>query len=314
MTRRTRGPADGRPPTAPGAVDRLPPGTLPAMVDFVVVTGLSGAGRTEVGNTLEDLGWFVIDNLPSELIPKVADLARFQGGSPTPVGLVVGSEGDLMDVGPALEELRRSGARVTTVFLDATTPALVRRYGGTKRRHPLLGEVGSLEDAINEERRRLSPVLEAADITIDTSDLNVHDLRRRVIALFGDDSTGAGTQVTVMSFGYKHGLPRDADIVLDCRFLPNPHWVDDLRPMTGLDAPVQDYVASFERTAEFLGQLESLLDLLLPAYLEEGKSVLTLAFGCTGGRHRSVSIAETVATWLRDRGIQPQVRHRDVAK
>ncbi len=284
------------------------------MVEFVVVTGLSGAGRTQVGNTLEDLGWFVIDNLPSELIPKVAELARFQSDSPTPVGLVVGSEGDLLEVGPALDELRSSGAGVTTVFLDASTPTLVRRYGDTRRRHPLLSEIGSVEGAIEEERRRLGTVRESADVAIDTSDLNVHDLRRRVVELFGDGSSRDSTQVTVMSFGYKYGVPPDADLVLDCRFLPNPHWVEELRPMTGLDPEVQDYVASFELTDEFLDRLHPLLDLLLPAYVDEGKSVLTIAFGCTGGRHRSVSMAERLAGWLRQRGIEPRLRHRDVLK
>ena len=218
------------------------------MVEFVVVTGLSGAGRTQVGNTLEDLGWFVIDNLPSELIPKVAELARFQSDAPTPVGLVVGSEGDLFEVGPALDELRSTGATVTTVFLDASTPTLVRRYGDTRRRHPLLGEIGSVEGAIQEERDRLGTVRGSADVVIDTSDLNVHDLRRRVVELFGDAAGRDTTQVTILSFGYKHGVPPDADLVFDCRFLPNPHWVEGLRPMTGLDAPVQEYVASFDLT------------------------------------------------------------------
>ncbi|MDQ2678380.1 MAG: RNase adapter RapZ [Actinomycetota bacterium] len=284
------------------------------MVQFVIVTGLSGAGRTQVGNTLEDLGWFVIDNLPSELIPKVAELARFQSGSTTPVALVVGSEGDLDEVGPALEELRGSGASVMTVFLDASTANLVRRYGDTKRRHPLLGDVGTVEGAIEEERRRLEPVRGASDVVIDTTDLNVHDLRRRVIELFGEYTGNETTQVTLMSFGYKHGLPPDADVVFDCRFLPNPHWVEELRPMTGLDPEVQDYVAGFELTDEFMERLESLLDLLLPAYVNEGKSVLTIAFGCTGGRHRSVSIAERLAGWLRERGTEPRIRHRDVTK
>ena len=285
------------------------------MVQFVIVTGLSGAGRTQVGNTLEDLGWFVIDNLPSELIPKVAELARFQSSSTTtPVALVVGSEGDLDEVGPALEELRNSGASVMTVFLDASTPNLVRRYGDTKRRHPLLSDVGSVEGAIEAERRRLEPVRGSSDVVIDTTDLNVHDLRRRVIELFGEYTGNETTQVTLMSFGYKHGLPPDADVVIDCRFLPNPHWVEELRPMTGLDPEVQDYVASFELTGEFMARLESLLELLLPAYVNEGKSVLTIAFGCTGGRHRSVSIAERLAGWLTERGTEPRIRHRDVTK
>lgn len=284
------------------------------MVEFVIITGVSGAGRTQVGNTLEDLGWFVIDNLPAELLPKVAELARFQSAGPTPVALVVGSETDREGMRASIEELRRAGSKVTTVFLDASTPTLVRRYGDTKRRHPLLGEVGSVEGAIEEERRRSSELREAADVVIDTSDLNVHQLRRRVSDLFGGGVGRPATQVTVLSFGYKHGLPPDADLVFDCRFLPNPHWVDELRPLTGLDREVRDYVASFALTDEFLERLHPLLELLLPAYVEEGKSVLTLAFGCTGGRHRSVSIAEGLASWLRERGIEPTVRHRDVEK
>ena len=283
------------------------------MVEFVVVTGLSGAGRTQVGNTLEDLGWFVIDNLPSELIPKVAELARFRSSSPAPVGLIVGSDGGFEEVAPALESLRSSGAQVTTVFLDASNPTLVRRYGDTKRRHPLLADIGSVEDAIAEERRRLAPVRETADVVIDTTDLNVHDLRRRVVDLFGDSGGRDSTQITVMSFGYKHGVPPDVDLVLDCRFLPNPHWVEELRPLTGLDAQIQEYVASFELTDQFMERIEGLLELLLPAYVEEGKSVLTIAFGCTGGRHRSVSMAERLAQWLREQGYQPRLRHRDVA-
>src|SRR5690606_5211798 len=356
------------------------------MVEFVVVTGLSGAGRTQVGNTLEDLGWFVIDNLPSELIPKVAELARFRTSSPAPVALIVGSDGGFEEVAPALDQLRSSGAQVRTVFLDAANATLVRRYGDTKRRHPLLADIGSLEGAIEEERRRHAPlresahtvagpsgphaldqlgssgaqvrtvfldaanarvvrrygdtkrrhplladigslegaieeerrrlasVRESADIVIDTTDLNVHDLRRRVVEDFGDSGGRDSTQVTVRASGYKNGVPPDVDVVLDCRFLPHPHWVEELRPLTGLDAEVQDYVGSFELTDQFMERIEGLLELLLPAYVDEGKSVLTIAFGCTGGRHRSVSMAERLATWFRERGMEPRVRHRDVAK
>jgi len=283
------------------------------MVEFVVVTGLSGAGRTQVGNTLEDLGWFVIDNLPPELVPKVAELARDQT-EPAPIALVVGTVAGADDVAPALEGLRHSGASVTTVFVDASTPTLVRRYGDTKRRHPLLGEAGGLEQAIELERVRLGGVRERAEIVIDTTELNVHDLRRTIVDRFGGRRAEGGTQVTVMSFGYKHGLPPDADLVFDCRFLPNPHWVEHLRPLTGLDRDVQQYVASFDLTDRFLEELLPLLELLLPAYVDEGKSLLTIAFGCTGGRHRSVSMVERVAEWFRERGVEPGVRHRDVAK
>ncbi len=284
------------------------------MVDFVIVTGLSGAGRTQVGNTLEDLGWFVIDNLPSELIPKVSELARFKAGSTTPVALIVGSDGNKDGMALSLAELRASGAKVTMIFLDASTPTLVRRYGDTKRRHPLLADIGSVEDSIEEERRRMQGVRAAADMILDTTDLNVHDLRKRVVDLFAGRVGEGSTQITIMSFGFKHGVPSDVDMVLDCRFLPNPHWIEELRPMTGLDAPVQEYVASFDLTKLAVERIESLLELLIPAYVDEGKSVLTIAFGCTGGRHRSVAIAEQIAAWMRGRGLEPLLRHRDVEK
>lgn len=283
-------------------------------MELLVITGLSGAGRSQAGKSLEDLGWFVIDNLPAELIPKVGELARFQGGDPSPVALVVGGGSDLDAVRPALDELRAGGAFVRTLFLDAATPTLVRRYSDSKRRHPLLGESGSLEAAIEAERELLDPMRESADVVVDTSDLNVHDLRRRMVEHFGEAGRFSGTQITVMSFGFKHGVPPDADMVIDCRFLPNPHWVEDLRPLTGLDVEVRDYVRSFELTGKFLDTMFPMLEMLLPAYEAEGKSVLTLAFGCTGGHHRSVSIAEWTSEWLRDRGRDPRVRHRDVAR
>lgn len=284
------------------------------MVDFVIITGLSGAGRTQVGNTLEDLGWFVIDNMPSELIPKVAELAQFKDGGVMPVALIVGSKGSSDGVSLPIAELRASAARVRVVFMDASTETLIRRYGESKRRHPLLGDFASVADAIEEERRILAPVRASADMIIDTTDINIHELRRNVLDLLGDRDRDDPTQVTVMSFGFKYGVPSDADMVIDCRFLPNPHWVDELRPMTGLDRPVQDYVSSFELTTDAVARIESLLELLVPAYVNEGKSVFTVAFGCTGGRHRSVAIAEQVASWMRTTGIDPRVRHRDVDK
>ncbi|HRW42913.1 MAG TPA: RNase adapter RapZ [Microthrixaceae bacterium] len=282
------------------------------MSEFVVITGVSGAGRTQFGDSLEDLGWFVIDNIPVELIPKVAELARFKERG-TPVALVVGSGGDLAEIGPALDELRGSGAGVRIVFLDASTPTLVRRYGESKRRHPLAAQAGTVAGAIDLEREVLAEVRQAADIVIDTSELNVHDLRSRVNDLFAE-SDGSRMQVTLQSFGFKHGVPADVDTVFDCRFLPNPYWIDELRDLTGLDPAVQEYVRSMGLTGEFLRRIEDLFDLLLPAYVAEGKSLLTIGFGCTGGHHRSVTIVETVAEWLRSKGIEPRVRHRDISK
>jgi RNase adapter protein RapZ len=284
------------------------------MSEFVVITGLSGAGRSQAADDLEDLGWFVIDNLPAELIPKVVELVQSPGSSTPRVALVVGVGAHQSDLMPALASLRASGGRVRQLFLDASTDVLVRRYEGTRRRHPLLVTGEGLAEAIERERELLEPVKAAADVVLDTSDLNVHELHDRVVGLFGEDHPDAGMQTRVVSFGYKHGLPLDVDIVLDCRFLPNPHWVDELRPLTGLDEPVRRYVLSQEAAGELLTRLDDLLGLLLPAYVAEGKSYLTLAFGCTGGRHRSIAIAEEVASILRDRGFAPTVLHRDIAK
>jgi UPF0042 nucleotide-binding protein len=284
------------------------------MSEFVVITGLSGAGRSQAADDLEDLGWFVIDNLPAELIPKVTELVQSPGSSTPRVALVVGVGAHQSDLMPALARLRAAGGRVRQLFLDAGTDVLVRRYEGTRRRHPLLIPGEGLAEAIERERELLEPVKAAADVVVDTSSLNVHELHDRIVALFGEDHPDSGMQTRVVSFGYKHGLPLDVDIVLDCRFLPNPHWIDDLRPLTGLDDAVRRYVLSQEAARDLLTRLDDLLGLLLPAYVAEGKSYLTVAFGCTGGRHRSVAIAEEVAALLRGRGFAPTVLHRDIAK
>jgi UPF0042 nucleotide-binding protein len=283
------------------------------VIEFIVITGLSGAGRSQAADILEDLGWFVIDNLPPLLIPKVSELASSPGSDITKVVLVVGTGPYHDEVLPALQQLERQGARLRIVFLEASTDVLVRRYESSRRRHPLAAEL-SLAEAIEAERRVLEPAKAEADVVIDTTDLNVHQLRDRMLDLFADSSTDTGMQTTISSFGYKHGLPLDTDLVIDCRFLPNPHWVDELRPLTGLDPAVRDYVLDQPVAGRFLDELMSLLELLLPAYVSEGKSYLSLAFGCTGGRHRSVAIAEEVARQLRERGHEPKVAHRDLAR
>jgi UPF0042 nucleotide-binding protein len=280
--------------------------------EFIVITGLSGAGRSQAANILEDLGWFVIDNLPPALIPKVSELASAPGATISRVVLVVGPGPYHEEVLPALNALQRQGARVRIVFLEASTDVLVRRYESTRRRHPLDAGGASLAEAIEAEREVLGGVKDEADVVVDTSDLNVHQLRERVHALFAADTPEAGMQTSIVSFGYKHGLPLDTDLVIDCRFLPNPYWVEELRPLRGVHRPVRDYVMGQEVTAQFLDGLTGLLELLLPAYVAEGKSYLTIAFGCTGGHHRSVVIAEEVARRLRDDGFDPRVLHRDV--
>jgi UPF0042 nucleotide-binding protein len=210
-----------------------------------------------------------------------------------------------------IEDLQTHVGEVTVVFLDATTEVLVRRYQSTRRRHPL-AEGASLVDAIDEERRRLEPARAAADFVINTSSLNPHQLRERLASFFEDPTTEDTVRLVLSSFGYKHGRPLDVDIVWDCRFLPNPHWVDGLRPLSGLDVEIQEFVLNRDLTRHFIDHLTAILELLLPAYGDEGKSYLTVAFGCTGGRHRSVAVAERVARRLSDRGWRPKVSHRDI--
>ena len=278
-----------------------------------MITGLSGAGRSTAADVLEDQGWFVIDNMPVALMPKVAELALKPGSDVAKVAFVVGSSSDTAELEATLEDLRGAGSRARVLFLDARSDVLIRRYESTRRRHPasagaLLGE------AIEEERLALDRMRALADVVVDTSDLNVHQLRERVEELFASPGDAPGMQVTVLSFGFKYGLPADVDMVLDCRFLPNPHWVDELRPQTGNDDAVRDYVLGSDLAVRFLERLDGLLDVLLPAYQAEGKAYLTVAFGCTGGRHRSVAISEEVARRFHDRGLSPGVSHRDVGK
>jgi UPF0042 nucleotide-binding protein len=282
--------------------------------EFIVVTGLSGAGRSQAGDILEDQGWFVIDNLPPSLIPKVSELGRAPGAGPSRIVLVVGTGPYHAEVLPAIDALQAQDVRVRILFLEAATDVLVRRYESTRRRHPLDDAGGRLAEAIESERHLLLPVKDRADVVVDTTDLNVHQLRDRLVGLFGADAPSGGMQTTLLSFGYKHGLPLDTDLVIDCRFLPNPYWVEALRPLRGTHDEVRDYVMGQEVTASFLDGLTELLELLLPAYVAEGKSYLTIAFGCTGGHHRSVAIAEEVARRLRGDGFDPQVMHRDIER
>jgi UPF0042 nucleotide-binding protein len=280
--------------------------------EFVVVTGNSGAGRSHAANVLEDLGWFVIDNLPPALVSKVGELADAPGSTTSNVALAVPGGSNVDELLEAIADLRGSGARVRILFLEASTPTLVQRYESTRRRHPF-GDMG-LTEAIEGERTALEAVKAEADVAIDTSDLNVHELRDRLVELFGTESPGGGMRTKIVSFGYKHGLPIDVDIVFDCRFLPNPHWVEELRPLTGVDAPVREYVLGQPLTAAFLERMERMLALVMPAYIQEGKSYLTIAFGCTGGQHRSVAIAEEIGALLERAGHEPTVQHRDLAK
>ena len=283
------------------------------MADILLIAGLSGAGRSQAADDLEDIGWFVVDNLPISLIDKVVELADSTNASQQPLALVVGAAMQQTDAVGVVEKLRLAGHRVRVLFMDAATPELVRRYVQTRRKHPLAHGEMSVEEAIVTERRMLETVKGASDVVIDTTGINPHQLKTRIVEMFSLDDSET-MQISVVSFGYKHGIPLDVDLVFDVRFVPNPHWDENLRPLTGLDDSVRDFVMSHRLTGEFLDQLLAMLDLLIPAYRDEGKSYLSVAIGCTGGRHRSVAIAERLAHELREGGHRPRVTHRDLQR
>jgi RNase adapter protein RapZ len=288
--------------------------THPSALDLVVITGLSGAGRSTAAKCLEDLGWFVVDNLPPSLLHTMVDLASRSQGSVDRVAVVVDvrSRGFTSDVHEALAELDRMGVHARVLFLESSDEALVRRFDSVRRPHPLQDN-GSLTDGIARERAQLRDLRGEADLVLDTSDLNVHELRAKIEAAFADASA-TGLHATVMSFGYKYGLPVDADIVVDCRLLPNPHWVAELRPLTGLDDAVRDYVFAQEGAREFVDAYADLLQRYKEGYAREGKHYATLAVGCTGGKHRSVAIAQELAARLRSDGVDVSVVHRDLGR
>ena len=288
-----------------------------ARPEVVVVTGMSGAGRSTTADALEDLGWFVVDNMPPELLPSLVELAaRSQGRVPRVAAVADVRGGDFFEaLYEAIELVRAQGTPVRLVYLEADDDSLVRRFESSRRPHPLQGE-RRIVDGIDAERELLTSLRGSADVLIDTSDLNVHQLRDRVEQVFGDVRTMT-MRVTVMSFGYKYGLPADADMVADCRFLPNPHWVPELRMRTGLDPEVADYVLSQPAAEPFVEQFESTLRLVLEGYQREGKRYALIAIGCTGGKHRSVAITEELSRRLEaDAGVTADVTvvHRDVGR
>jgi RNase adapter protein RapZ len=283
------------------------------MTDVVVITGLSGAGRSQVADVLEDLGWFVVDNLPTSLIEKVTELASQPGSTIEHLALVVGRAGTHQsEIIEVVRRLRAAGDRVRIVFLEASDAELVKRYGATKRKHPLATADGSVLSAIELDRSLFEPLRAEADLVIDTTGRTIYQLKAIVTELFSDAVDRVGMQTAIVSFGYKHGLPLDVDLVFDVRFLPNPFWVDELRDQSGLDQAVRDYVLGNELARKFLDQIESLFELLIPAYVAEGKSYLSIAIGCTGGRHRSVALSEDLGKRMAKRGVQVRVQHRDI--
>ena len=281
---------------------------------FVVVTGLSGAGKSHALRALEDLGYFCVDNLPVALIPAFADLS-LKGRKRRRAAVVVDvREGSELPRFPAVYRRlkRHHGRRMRLVFLEATDDAILRRFSETRRPHPL-GAAQSVAEGIGAERRLLLPIRRLADQVVDTSRLTVHDLRRRILESTGGSKTAAPLMVNVVSFGFRRGAPADADLLFDVRFLPNPHFVTALRPWTGRSRRVSRFVLRTPAAARFLKLTNALIQFLVPQYIAEGKTYLTIAIGCTGGRHRSVAIAENIAGRLRKmRGLQVRVRHRDV--
>jgi UPF0042 nucleotide-binding protein len=260
---------------------------------------------------MEDLGWFRVDNMPPTMFAEVARRVSESPSGVDRVAFVVGTGAFTEELVPGLDSLRAQGHRVRILFLEASDEMLVRRFEGTRHRHPLAGAL--VEENVHRERELLEPIRAQADIVIDTTDLNENDLRRRMAQLFAVSQEASAMQTSFISFGYKHGLPLDADLVLDCRFLPNPHWVPELRPLTGLDDPVRDYVLERADTKEFIDRVDELLTFLLPRFLAEGKSYLAIAVGCTGGRHRSVAVAGELARRLRADGHHSiSVFNRDI--
>lgn len=279
----------------------------------LVVTGMSGAGRSSAAKILEDLGYSVIDNLPPQLL-ALAVQAHDIPEMHEHLAVVIDSRGglDLDELRYAMQELEREGVLTRIVFLDAEDDVIVTRYEENRRPHPL--GLDTITEAIDAERELLGDLREMADVVIDTSNLNIHQLRDRLTAQFSEDEMSRPMRVSIRSFGFKHGAPRDTDLVLDVRFLPNPHWVPELRDMKGTHQPVADYVLHSEGAKEFIDRVDELLQFLIPRFQNEGKSYLSIGIGCTGGHHRSVAIAEELAQRLSEHGINASVRHRDMER
>ena len=286
---------------------------MSAIDELVLVTGMTGAGRSTTAKVLEDVGFFVVDNLPPQMLGGTVELLGQSEGASRLAVVVDARSGQFFPaLTGALDELRSAGLRPQIVYLEASDEVLVRRQEAARRPHPLISG-GRLLDGFQRERELLRVLRGAADMVIDTTNLNVHQLAAKVSTTFAD-VTNAGLRATVVSFGFKYGIPVDADMVADMRFLPNPHWVDDLRPLTGLDEPVRDFVRSQPAAEDFLDQYEKLLLTLTDAYVRENKRFLSIAIGCTGGKHRSVAISESLGERLRAHGIPSVVVHRDLGR
>ena len=292
--------------------EQAPAQTAVVQGELVVLTGLSGAGKLSALKSFEDLGYYAVDNLPLELIPQFADLVR-SSSEITRAVLGVDVREGLIEQFPAILQQVRKVLPTSVVYLEASDDVLVRRYSETRRPHPLRKDE-LVSESIAAERRRMEPIRNVADVLLDTSRFNVHELRAHINAQFSRDEDEQPLLISTMSFGFKNGVPPEADLVFDVRFLPNPHFIPEFRPLTGLDPAVAKFVMDFPQTVEFLDRTEGLLKFLLPHYVKEGKSYLTIAFGCTGGQHRSVALAEEMKKRLGDEGYRVKVTHRDMPR
>jgi RNase adapter protein RapZ len=281
--------------------------------NLVIITGMSGSGKASVLKAFEDLGYYCVDNLPIGLIPRFADLAK-QSSEIEKAALVADiREGEQLKRLPAIVRSLKKQVNTTVLFLEASDDVLLRRFSETRRPHPL-GKDSTVKSALSEERQRLQPIRDLADVVVDSSRFNVHELRAHITSKFTAGSTEKDILISIVSFGYKTGVPSDVDLVFDVRFLPNPHFVPEFRPLTGRHPQVAKYIRSFPQTQEFIDRISELLIYLIPHYIREGKSYLTIAFGCTGGQHRSVMIGEDVKKRLAKAGYRVKVVHRDSPK
>ena len=286
-------------------------------MEFLIITGLSGAGKSRAADVLEDLDYYCVDNMPVALMPRFAELCLDTRGRYEKVALVtdVRERDGFGELLPILEELEAmEDCQVRILYMDADTRTLVRRYKESRRPHPLAGPGVSVEEAIKKEEELRAPIRERADFIVNSSNLTLGNLQSRLFALFAGEGKKRGLDVTVLSFGFKHGIPLDADLVFDVRFLPNPFYVEELRPLSGLDRPVAEYVFGYQQTRAFMEKLEDMIAFLLPFYIEEGKLTLTIAVGCTGGRHRSVAIAAALHEHLLAGGVSSVNINRDIDK
>ena len=285
-------------------------------MDFLIITGLSGAGKSRAADVLEDLDYYCVDNMPVALMPKFAELCIATGGRYEKVALVtdVRAKNGFDELLKTIDQLKEMNCDCRILYMDADVPTIVRRYKETRRPHPLAKRGSSIEEAVYREIDLLTPIRERADFIVNSSTLTLGQLQSRLFSLFSPEGSKREIDVTVESFGFKHGMPLDADLVFDVRFLPNPFYVENLRPLSGLDKPVSDFVFSYPQTGTFMDMLTKMLDFLIPHYVEEGKVNLVVAIGCTGGRHRSVAIANALRQALEDKGVACVNVHRDIEK